>query len=427
MNRKVRRKGAFIFNSGRQYAGNSPFSAPSDDSHSFFMYGRKDLICRANRVTGLRMEDRHLHIVSFDVPFPPDYGGVIDVYFKLKALAQAGLKIHLHSFQYGRKAAPELEALCHSIHYYPRKKIYTGLVSRVPYIVGSRINPDLLERLSSDSHPILFEGLHTCAYLDHPLLAGKMKAVRMHNVEWQYYRGLFDHSTETLKTIYYAVESKRLQRYESVLIHANQIFAISKTETEYLESRYPQTTLVFPFHGMSGREPLKGKGKFLLYHGNLSVPENEEAVEWLVENYQPDPAFPLVIAGKKPGAKIKQLLQDRAGFSLIENPSRPKMEELIQEAHIHILPAFQATGVKLKLVKSLFQGRFVMANPAMLEGTGLESLCIVFRKASELKSKVEELKTMDFPDGEGQRRKTILQNFDDATGAARIIQLMFPG
>lgn len=40
--------------------------------------------------------DKHLNIVAFDNPYPPTYGGVIDVYYKLKSLAETGLKIHLH-------------------------------------------------------------------------------------------------------------------------------------------------------------------------------------------------------------------------------------------------------------------------------------------------------------------------------------------
>ena len=46
--------------------------------------------------------NKHLHIVSFDVPYPPDYGGAIDVYYKLKALHEEGIKIYLHCFEYGR-------------------------------------------------------------------------------------------------------------------------------------------------------------------------------------------------------------------------------------------------------------------------------------------------------------------------------------
>ena len=348
----------------------------------------------------------------------------MDVFYKIKALHQAGVSIRLHSFQYGRKAAEELKKYCTEIHYYPRKKIYTGIVSRVPYIVGSRINPDLLERLSSDEHPILFEGLHTCAYLDHPLLKDKMKAVRMHNVEWQYYRGLFDHSTETLKTIYYAVESKRLQRYESVLIHANHIFAISKTETEYLENRFPQTSLLFPFHGVSARKPEPDTGNYMLYHGNLSVPENEEAVEWLLEHLEADAGFPMIIAGKKPKAALKAAIEAKAGFQLAENPDANRMEELIRQAQLHILPAFQSTGVKLKLLRSLFCGRFVLSNPAMLEGTGLEKLCYLFKKPSELNALVKKLRTEALTESMMEERAVLLSNFDDRKGASRIIEIL---
>ena len=47
--------------------------------------------------------EKHLHIVSFDVPWPANYGGVIDVFYKVKALSAKGIRIHLHAFEYGRE------------------------------------------------------------------------------------------------------------------------------------------------------------------------------------------------------------------------------------------------------------------------------------------------------------------------------------
>ena len=41
--------------------------------------------------------EKHLHIISFDVPYPANYGGVIDVFYKLKALHAEGIKIHPQS------------------------------------------------------------------------------------------------------------------------------------------------------------------------------------------------------------------------------------------------------------------------------------------------------------------------------------------
>ena len=50
-----------------------------------------------------------IHIISFDVPLPANYGGVIDVFYKIKALHKAGIKIKLHCFYYGREKNVELE------------------------------------------------------------------------------------------------------------------------------------------------------------------------------------------------------------------------------------------------------------------------------------------------------------------------------
>ena len=35
------------------------------------------------------MTENHLHIISFDVPYPANYGGVIDVFYRVKALTEA--------------------------------------------------------------------------------------------------------------------------------------------------------------------------------------------------------------------------------------------------------------------------------------------------------------------------------------------------
>lgn len=47
------------------------------------------------------MSDKFLHIVSFDIPYPVNYGGVIDVYYKIEALHKKGIKVILHNFKYG--------------------------------------------------------------------------------------------------------------------------------------------------------------------------------------------------------------------------------------------------------------------------------------------------------------------------------------
>jgi hypothetical protein len=64
-----------------------------------------------------------LHIIAFDMPYPADYGGVIDIYYKVKALSELGIQVKLHVFLYGGKTTSKhLEALCHQVFYYERKR-----------------------------------------------------------------------------------------------------------------------------------------------------------------------------------------------------------------------------------------------------------------------------------------------------------------
>ena len=47
-----------------------------------------------------KLENKKLHLISFDVPFPANYGGVIDVFHKINSLHKIGVKVILHCFQY---------------------------------------------------------------------------------------------------------------------------------------------------------------------------------------------------------------------------------------------------------------------------------------------------------------------------------------
>ena len=128
------------------------------------------------------MSEKHLHIISFDVPWPADYGGVIDVFYQIKALHRAGVKVHLHCFQYGRDEAPELEEYCESVHYYPRKTGWLANLSKTPYIIKSRRSNALVRNLLRDDYPVVCQGMHSCAILTDKRLAGRKIAYRAANV-----------------------------------------------------------------------------------------------------------------------------------------------------------------------------------------------------------------------------------------------------
>jgi hypothetical protein len=363
-------------------------------------------------------------VVSFINPYPPDYGGVMDVYYKIRALHDAGVSVILHIFQYNRPPSPELLEICEEVHYYPRNTGWKSHVSILPFIVKSRESDKLLENLCKDEHPVLFEGLHTCFYLSHPALRQKMKLVRMHNIEHQYYRKLSKSALNLRTRIYFIVESIKLKRFEIILKSANIILAISISDYSYFRSKFGKAQLVGAFHPNQMISSQMGKGKFILMHGNLSVEENAFAILHCVRNILNHIDFPVIIAGKDPSGILKREISRHKNVVLVENPVETEMNRLQHEAHIHLCYTFQASGLKLKLLNSLFKGRFVVANPLMTEGSGLYDLTITASGDRELIHEINRLISLSFDMEEILRRGAFLEEYTNRKNAAKITGLL---
>ena len=118
----------------------------------------------------LPMQKLTINIVAFDIPYPAIYGGTIDIFYKLRTLKKTGVNIILHCFEYNKPKQQELEKYCKQVFYYQRKKGVRYIFSKLPYIVITRSNRDLIENLKANNNPILFEGLHSCFFLNSEVL-----------------------------------------------------------------------------------------------------------------------------------------------------------------------------------------------------------------------------------------------------------------
>lgn len=371
-----------------------------------------------------------LHIISFDIPYPPDYGGVIDVFYKIKALHAQGINITLHAFRYNdRTAAPELEAYCEKIYYYDRKMHPLSMFSRSPFIVASRQVAALLVNLCADDAPILFEGLHSCGFAGHPKLKDRFKIVRMHNVEWQYYAHLCTLEPTILKKMYFRTESEKLKKLEKRLLpYLDAVLTIAPEDQKYFEENYPDTAQKFhfipPFHPNEALETTQGKGKFALFHGKLSVSDNEKAALALVHIFR-DLDTPLSIAGKNPTKRLRKAVQSFPHISLIADPSEAEMNTLIRTAHIHVLLSFQQSGMKLKLLNALFRGRFVITNSILVQGSGLENYVIIEDDYEKIGEKVQALMSVEFSEAAYKNRLLLLKNrFSNNKNAQNIVNII---
>ncbi len=371
--------------------------------------------------------EKHIHIVSFDVPWPANYGGVIDVFYKVKALSELGIQIHLHCFQYGRAAAEELEKLCCEVHYYKRLTSWHQHIASLPYIVNSRSSIALLDNLQKDDYPILFEGLHTTFLLPHQALINREKVIRMHNIEWRYYNNLFKISKNIIKKAYYGIEAIKLRGYEKIIKFSSTTLAISPTDFKYLEDRFRIGISYLPaFHANENVSIPAGLGEYAFYHANLGIKENEEAALFLVNKVFNKISIPLVIAGLNPSKSLKKAIVNNPNISLKPNVSDKELFDLIKGAQLNVLLAMKpSTGIKLKLLNVLFNGRHCIANKFLVDNTGLEEHCIIRNTATEIKHAIEHYFKRPLDDKAiASRKKDLDRDFSNKNNAKLLLEQM---
>ncbi len=371
---------------------------------------------------------KSINIVSFDVPYPANYGGVIDVFYKIKNLHAQGVKVHLHCFQYGRAASPELEKYCEKVFYYPRKTGLFNNLSSLPYTVKSRVSEELAKNLLSNDFPILFEVLHTCYLLDDERFKDRFKIYRHSNIEHEYYDHLAKSEKNNLKRAFLKIEARRLKKFEKIIENANLILAVNTSDLSYFKSNYPKVRSEYlpSFHPNDSVASREGRGNHILYHGNLSISENYLAADWLIKNVFSKINFPINIAGLNPPDFLVKLISLHKNISLIENPSDTEMQSLVESAQIHTLFTEQATGLKLKLLNVLYGGRFVLCNTAMLEGTGFKgnSALLICNTANEFIKAIETVYSIPFGKEEIKIREKLVENFSNQKNTEKLINLI---
>lgn len=357
------------------------------------------------------MGERHLHIITHDVPWPVDYGGVVDIFYKIKTLHEAGVKIHLHCFVNRRPPQDELNKYCESVNYYKRQADLFHFSFRLPFIVNSRKNDELIRNLKQDNHPILVEGIHCSYYLHAGKFNNRLVMLRLMNAEFEYYHHLALLEKNPLRKFYYNHESRLLKKYEQQLANKVKIAAVSEQDVELYKQEFKANDIThFPvFLPYTVAEGKIGKGCFCLYHGNLSVNENEEAAIWLLQNVFNELKIPFVIAGKDPSQKLIFMAHENPHTCLVANPGDKELQDMIAKAQINILPSLNNTGVKLKLLNALFNGRHCLVNKAGVEGSGLDSICQVAEDADDFKTAVTYLYDIPFTQEENIQRQQVLQ------------------
>jgi len=364
-----------------------------------------------------------LHIITFAVPYPSNYGGAIDVWNRITALKRAGIRVHLHCFVYGLfEPQPILETVADKVYYYPRV-IWPALISKgQPYIVTSRKSQDLLRNLLGDDSPVLFEGIHTTGFAWQ--LSGRKRMLRAHNIEHQYYAELANQCSG-FKSLIFRRESLCLRDYEEALAGAfDVVFAISPDDAVWYGQHGANTIFMPPYHGYDKVDILPGHGQYLLYQGDLSLEINQESLLDMMTRIPGGDQYRVVAAGRSGSKAFEEKLARFSNLRREADVTQEKMIALIRDAHIILVHSLHGSGMKLKIFPALYHGRFVAATAQCMTGTSLDQ-AIVYYQPSSLDVTIKELWTSDFSELQiAERIKILTGQPDDDQKAKEIIRYL---
>jgi len=202
--------------------------------------------------------------------------------------------------------------------------------------------------------------------------------------------------------------------------------AISPNDFKYFDKKYGNAMLLPPFHVNSEVTTEPGRGDFILYHGNLAVGENNEAAIYLLTNVLNKVDKPVVIAGNDPSAELQSVIASMSNVELRTDITSEEINHLIAEAQINILYTNQATGIKLKLLNSLFMGRHCIANEKMIADTGLEELCTLCNTEKDYVEAIEKLWNDEVTDDVIDLRNRVLDtSFSNDSGVEQLYSKVY--
>lgn len=230
---------------------------------------------------------------------------------------------------------------------------------------------------------LIGKGMFDTVVLNGGVLAGdlvdffrreKMRVITIHhNVERQYHRD--NRTIESFGGLYAGYINRN---EKNALLHSDLNLSISRSDMKEFREIYDLPRNVsLEYLGCfedKGRKPVKihsqPEAHTLVITGSLCDYQTEEGVIHFIKELYPSilrtyPDIKLLIAGRKPGKKLmKQCCQPN--IQLVANPD--DMDTLIQQASVYIAPTRLGSGLKLRLMDGLRNGKAILSHPTSARG-----------------------------------------------------------
>ena len=214
-----------------------------------------------------------------------------------------------------------------------------------------------------------------------------------HNIDYIEYKIESSESSSLLKKFIFYITSRKLKKIEHNYIRKfSKIVSVSYHEVNTLREINPDAKVcwippILPeskselvdkkFISEVGEKVKDYKYK-ILFVGILNKPSNVLPCIWFVNYVLPilknniDGKVCFLIVGKDPSKEIFNLSKDNKDILVF--PNVPSVLPFYELADLVVVPLFNPSGIKLKLIEALKNRKKVVARPEALIGAGLENI-----------------------------------------------------
>lgn len=369
-----------------------------------------------------------LVVVAQEFPYPPNHGGRADVWRRLRAFKQLGVKLALVCwYEAGTNTPNDLDIaavrqVVDCLHVVPKEggtrrallrlcRIAEGIPSHAaarvleagPYAVA------LAKVKAFDPHAV---------FLDSPyggVLASKLCKTlglpmfyRAHNIEHKYFEGQAEAANTLRDKLAWRLACLHLHRFEKRMQQQSAVvFDISADDLRYWQSQGITTGVWLPplpeaalDIGVSGCMQVRTVRE-LAFLGNLHAPNNVRGLLWFVNEVMPlvwakRPQTVFTIAGARPVAAIKQLAKQSHQLQLVEDVAHAT--SFLASSHVLVNPVLTGSGVNVKTLDMLMTDRPIVSTSQGVTGLppDIKALCMVADNAADFATKI--LQALDKPE-----------------------------
>lgn len=280
---------------------------------------------------------------------------------------------------------------------------------------------------------IQLEGSYLSQYLNTIRKFSTAKVVlRSHNIEFEIWQAMAKREKKNWQKKYLSLLARRMKRYELLWLNKhNALVPISAVDEKKLKN-YGAT---IPSHVLNAGVEIKNYPltvlenelpNSLFFLGSLDWQPNVNGVNWIIENVFPElkklfPSLTFHIAGRNISDEIKRINVD--GITIHGEVEDAKKFML---AHgIMLVPLFEGSGVRLKIVEGLAMGKLIVSTSVGAEGIDVkdgEEIFLADTKEDFIK-KISLLLTDDAlaVSMQNKARKFAEENFDTKKETEKLV------